>query len=145
MLLDCHDDSASLFHLYLQLVAKYTPRSLGRASDGLNAFQGVLGHLERHCGSSMVMGLPKMLLASALVCDVRDDGTLRRRYRTQDPTELKYPRLPSWTWATWEGCTGWGGPTDYSCMQCLEKEQPLSNVLTRLMTQDVFDMGSIRE
>ncbi|KFG84189.1 hypothetical protein MANI_110392 [Metarhizium anisopliae] len=117
MLLDCHDDSASLFHLYLQCVAKYTSRSLGRASDGLNAFQGVLSHLERHFGSSMLMGLPKMLLASALVWDVREDGTLRRRYRTQDPPELKYPCLPSWTWAAWEGCISWGRPTDYSVVK----------------------------
>lgn len=54
MLLDCHDDSASLFNVYLQCVAKYTSRSLSRATDGLNAFQGVLSHLERHFGSSIV-------------------------------------------------------------------------------------------
>lgn len=110
MLKKCSKDfRGHLFTLYRSCVEEYTKRSLTYDSDCLNAFEGILIHLRQELGTDMVLGLPRKMLASTIVWDVR--GGLRRRRVEKNignDDTFTSPLLPSWAWAAWEGQIHWG-------------------------------------
>lgn len=81
--------------LYKDLVAVYTKRQLGFASDRLNAFSAVLSMLNSGDWSGTLCGLPEGHLDEMLLWQPPDDSV--------SPALLRNPLFPSWSWAGWSG------------------------------------------
>jgi hypothetical protein len=90
------------FKIYASLVNEYSGRHLTFATDGLNAFAGIIAALEREFQTSFTNGLPERMLDLAL---------LWIPFRTSSERESPGRRLvrqrrhqfPSWSWVGWEG------------------------------------------
>ncbi|PVH90939.1 hypothetical protein DM02DRAFT_664507 [Periconia macrospinosa] len=65
--------ASKLFKQYVKAVVQFTPRSLTKQSDVLNAFQGILNHFGRLMGAEFVFGLPLAFFDDALLWKHVDD------------------------------------------------------------------------
>jgi len=81
-------------YVYMSLVSIYTSRQLSFHSDGINAFQGILGVLGDTSGGPFVYALPEDVFDLALLwVPGRDTGVKRR----------SEGNFPSWSWVGWSG------------------------------------------
>ncbi|KAB8231275.1 HET domain-containing protein [Aspergillus alliaceus] len=97
--LSWNSDIVTLDHFYRVLLEDYSGRSLSFDSDGLNAFLGIIGALERSMGMTFFWGMPTAFLESALAWGHRSHK-LRRRRGVQTLSQNK-DQFPSWSWVGW--------------------------------------------
>ena len=80
------------------LVWRYNIRKLTFDRDVINAFSGIAAIFQRQFNGGLLWGIPEMLFDHCIIW--RPLGALRRRL---DNDSSRVSRLPSWSWAGWEG------------------------------------------
>ncbi|KAL9612837.1 MAG: hypothetical protein Q9167_002568 [Letrouitia subvulpina] len=96
--------------LYPYLVEAYSSRSLTKASDYGNAFNGILSHLEKVYGMPFFWALPEAFFSTALCWPAEyseeEPSTCRRIAKQQLKEEnctIVDSNFPSWSWLGWSG------------------------------------------
>lgn len=84
---------------WASLVLEYNKRKLTFDADVINAFSGVAAIFQRHFNGGLLWGIPEMFFDHCIIW--RPLGALRRRRPDNDSSRVS--RLPSWSWAGWEG------------------------------------------
>ncbi|KNG90334.1 hypothetical protein ANOM_001428 [Aspergillus nomiae NRRL 13137] len=97
--LSWNSDIVTFDHFYRVLLEDYSGRALSFDSDGLNAFLGIIGALERSIGETFFWGMPTAFLESALAWGHRSHA-LRRRRGVQTLSQHE-SQFPSWSWVGW--------------------------------------------
>ncbi|KAE8357594.1 heterokaryon incompatibility protein-domain-containing protein [Aspergillus caelatus] len=97
--LSWNSDIVTFDHFYRVLLEDYSGRALSFDSDGLNAFLGIIGALERSIGETFFWGMPTAFLESALAWGHRSHA-LRRRHGVQALSQAQ-SQFPSWSWVGW--------------------------------------------
>ncbi|KAE8135186.1 heterokaryon incompatibility protein-domain-containing protein [Aspergillus pseudotamarii] len=97
--LSWNSDIVTFDHFYRVLLEDYSGRALSFDSDGLNAFLGIIGALERSIGETFFWGMPTAFLESALAWGHRSHA-LRRRHGVQTLSQAQ-SQFPSWSWVGW--------------------------------------------
>ncbi|KAE9376422.1 HET-domain-containing protein [Stipitochalara longipes BDJ] len=103
---------------YSKLVEEYYQRKFTFTNDIINAFAGIESAMENICKWTMIYGLPKEVLDSAIIWE---PGRPRNARETTNPSRLLYAKVggvpstktnpiqarssqfPSWSWAAWMG------------------------------------------
>ncbi|KAK1758123.1 heterokaryon incompatibility protein-domain-containing protein [Echria macrotheca] len=94
-----HLEGETLWKSYSDAVAMYSKRQMTWQTDVLNAFQGVTDLLAQGVNTLFWQGLPEFAFDQALLWYPREP--LKRRTFEGAP--------PSWSWAGWQGHTGYRG------------------------------------
>ncbi|KAE8343075.1 hypothetical protein BDV24DRAFT_173444 [Aspergillus arachidicola] len=97
--LSWNSDIVTFDHFYRVLLEDYSGRALSFDSDGLNAFLGIIGALERSTAERFFWGMPTAFLESALAWGHRSHA-LRRRHGVQTLSKDQ-SQFPSWSWVGW--------------------------------------------
>ncbi|KAE8322647.1 heterokaryon incompatibility protein-domain-containing protein [Aspergillus sergii] len=97
--LSWNSDIVTFDHFYRVLLEDYSGRALSFDSDGLNAFLGIIGALERSTAERFFWGMPTAFLESALAWGHRSHA-LRRRHGVQT-LSTDQSQFPSWSWVGW--------------------------------------------
>ncbi|OOO09394.1 Heterokaryon incompatibility [Aspergillus oryzae] len=97
--LSWNSDIVTFDHFYRVLLEDYSGRALSFDSDGLNAFLGIIGALERSTAERFFWGMPTAFLESALAWGHRSHA-LRRRHGVQTLSQDQ-SQFPSWSWVGW--------------------------------------------
>ncbi|KAK4443317.1 heterokaryon incompatibility protein-domain-containing protein, partial [Podospora aff. communis PSN243] len=92
-----HDET--MWKAYADAVSMYTQRKMSWQTDALNAFQGVSDLLASGVNTTFWHGLPEYNFDQALLWYPKE-ALKRRTYEGASP---------SWSWAGWEGHTGYRG------------------------------------
>jgi hypothetical protein len=114
---DVNKDWSYQFKKYLILATNYTIRDLSHDSDSLNAFAGIMRHLERETWRypiSQLLGLPYAILpneAKQVDCMVAALCWRHIECCWSGASSAKRIRrragFPAWTWAGWAGAISW--------------------------------------
>lgn len=102
---------------YLRIVEEYKTRTLTFKSDILNAFSGISSRLEETLGTKILFGHPRSFLGLSLLWGHA------KSMREQD----KSLRLPSWSWA------GWDGPISYNAFTLFTMSSPYNGSYLNLI------------
>ena len=92
-------EGETMWKAYSDAVSMYTRRKMSWQTDALNAFCGVSDLLARGVNSAFWHGLPEYCFDQALLWYPREQ-LVRRTHASASP---------SWSWAGWEGHTGYRG------------------------------------
>lgn len=116
------DYSELQFENYWKLLEHYNRRQMSNMSDTINAFLGILKHLEWYMQTEFWVGLPESHFDHALLW-MESSSSVRRKY-TDDGTANPFP---SWSWAGWGSSQGSGWGIDVAS----------SNIFVDLVTSEV--------
>ncbi|KAL9041438.1 MAG: hypothetical protein Q9214_004111 [Letrouitia sp. 1 TL-2023] len=96
--------------LYPYLVEAYSTRSLTKASDYGNAFNGIVSHLEKVYGMPFFWALPETFFSTALCWPAEYSEEEPSNFRRIAKQQLKEENgtivdshFPSWSWLGWSG------------------------------------------